>query len=683
LNKLGRSHVYARDMTHKYNSSSATSGSNDSDKGMVYRPRGQSGKKRVDDWEGEDPRLQLKKHLSSGGSFVEEINTIETAFEDALKDSEDAVKMAPHRNFEVGPRPENLRGRKNDFIRTGVIGTTVTTPRYKPDDRASTILMKPGIGSAMRREDTRYGQNLVSCLSNRGLITGRRILVLGSGCASSMVNIFSRAPASVLCIDSDYTKVEVLSGQIRDAGMESVATALLGDATDPGSYSIVGERFDLILITKAFGAILSSTNESPQNLISKWIQLLSSDGVLAIDTQTVGHQSLNGRVSGCFTGEDVDIATVFGRYDDIYYDLDSVSEDLGLVTRERINIAVRGTCGKKGEELLEYVAQMWVMYLMSPSPRTLVPVVPGTAMVMRDPVVLSGGAIELAGGADLLPEHVRGSKVVPWYGVGDVVSRDYIYPKFDGRPGLLYFSSGQLTFVGNDVTIVKSAPFSKTEYCFLAEACDARLDGGEISLIFVILGITLIGGVTYDPNDMRALQSERPLFERKLLSHGVIVTNPGLMLSLRSDSVRVPAEYSGSRTYADIPVDGLNVSIGGMYGNFLKPRPLCTIDIENDQEDDIIEAMSIAMIDGVHVELVKESGVFEYKLEGDCYRPVRPRPDKKKGATTVRLAQDMAAAEAANRVFVRGDTVWELYNTLVSKMTMYRKGRAERQKFFD
>ncbi|BBU94040.1 methyltransferase [Hadaka virus 1] len=663
--------------------SSSSRGSDDPPVIMPYRRRGQKSERDAGKLELEESAKSVRKLLSSGGS-VAEVETIQSVFDQNVE-QEEKTAFVPQRTFEFGKVELSTQTRKNSFLTTGYVGVRKDGVAYRPKDNASAILMKPGLGTAMRREDARYGQNLASALAGRGLVTNRRVLVLGSGCASSMAQFFNKMPSSVLCVDNNPVKVSVLESLVSQLDMDGVVSVVEGDARKPEDFAKPGELFDLILVTKSFGAIITSDGHDAHQVVTNWLSLLSPDGVLAIDTQTFGRTaSSNGHVSGCFRGEDCEIATVFGRYDDKFYNLDKISSDLRLTVRECLNLSVRGNCGKQGEPLVDSEAQMWVMYLFSVTPRTLVPVVPHKSSFPDEPVTVTDDILEMEGGTDLLSPAVKGSKIVPWKGLGDIVCREHVYPKFDGMPGMMMFADGQLTFISAELTFTKSAVYHRDRYCFIAEVCQGRVSGGIDVPIIVILGIYSIEGIHFDPNDMKTLESNRHSFESMLRPFGVVVTSPSLLLSLRKDVVRVPALFNDKQVHLDIPVDGLNVSVGGAYGNFVKPKPLCTVDLENDQSEDLEEAVSMGMLDAESfaIEWAKEPGVWEYGLRGGVLRPRRKRTDKRRGATVVRIAQDLAACAAMDVVIERADSVWELYNSMVNRMSTYIGSRNERRQFF-
>ncbi|UNO56539.1 methyltransferase [Colletotrichum fructicola RNA virus 1] len=594
------------------------------------------------------------------------------------KSSEDeSVQPVPLRSFEVGGGRDMLEREGSSFLRTGFVGKT--SKKATPIKREVKELMNSPEGWELRKENTRYGRTLAAALSNRGLIMGKRVLFLGSGCGKVMARFFQRSPLSVLCVDSDDGKIEQLRGMVSDLGYGSFVHCVCGDATKPESFTTVGEKFDVVIVTKSMGSILSGSDRSAVSLMSLWSELMEDDGVMFVDSQTGALRSPNGKLSGIFSGKEADIATVWGRYDDVVYDVDHCATQATLVVREIVRLMVR----LKGSPLLDYTAQLWDGYLLSKEPKQHIPTVL-ERQVGDFSLGLSGFDLAMKGGIDALPASARGSKMVPWSGVGEVVTRKPIFPKFDGVPGLLVCTEGQATFTSGVVVLCKKTKVLRGEYVFLCElvACESPSKGGV--WLPVILGVISVGGISYDPNDMGVLERERRSFEGPMSEAGILTTSSSLMFYLRGNKVELPVTLpTGESLKVYIPVDGLNVSMGGSYGNFLKPPGANTLDLDMSKDDTVFElSLALAFSPEYTIERSSEGGVWEYALEGEVFVPKRKRPDKTTGNTPIRNAQDISACVRGMEVFPGVKTVSELYEAVVNRLETYKPTWQERKSFF-
>lgn len=286
-------------------------------------------------------------------------------------------------------------------------------------------------------------------------------------------------------------------------------------------------------------------------------------------------------------------------------------------------------------------------------------------------------------GVDLTPAYTRGCKLVPWDGIEVGASRKPVYPKFDGVSSMLHIRDGICTACNVNGVSVWSGPRFVGSYTFLAEECKGFVKGPEQDVsVFVIVGVMAVGLAQYDPNDMDVLVKTTEDLEKYLLRAGILVTSPSLMHALRGDTIGLSCNFRGSDATVFVPVDGINVAIGDRYGNFIKPPKKCTVDIDPGQLDDVNEALEMAMLDTVVEQIEGGEGIGEYILKGRRLVRLRDRPDKKYGASPVRISQDIVAMIETSAQFPRCDNVWQLFNSVLNRMTTFRSGKAERAMFF-
>lgn len=632
--------------------------------------------KKLIDFNKDDSKVdKLRERILSTASNTD-ININTTLAEEREEEEEGKIKPVPLRNFIVGTRSDTRNRPNNYFLKTGYSGS-IRKVRSTPNlGEHSRELMKTSVGFELRKEDTKYSTNMVKALSSRGHIMGKRILFMGSGCAKVINKYFSRGPQSVMCVDNNPEKIRQLRTMTDNFGYSSFVSSICCSVTDTKKYVKCGDSFDTIIITKSMGAICTSTGERASSILKIAKEMLSEDGVVFVDSQT-GEAPSGGKLSRIFGGQDRELATVWGRYDDIVYNVENEASEVKLSVRESFKLALRRREGPLSNSL----SQIWSGFILGKEQDIHIPLIPKMS-THQNPIKLKKFDLVMKGGVDMLPKGTNGVKLVPWKGISEQVTRFPIYPKFDGISGTLICTDSMATFSSKVVTMAMSTPKLINDYIFLTELCRVDIENQQKHWVPVILGVISINGIKYDPNDLTVLEREKTNFEQYLNNAGILITGPNMLFSLKGDIIRYQCLTPDSKKrIMEIPVDGLNVFIGGGYGNFLKPAGKITLDIDSNRVDNFEKALQMVDYEDFSLGDIQE-GVWEYKLNGMKFVPYRKRGDKDHGNGTVRTAQDINSLIKTSELFSYVKTTSGLYEYLIDQMNTYQPTRKEEKNFF-
>jgi SAM-dependent methyltransferase len=522
-------------------------------------------------------------------------------------------------------------------------------------------------------ENNIYNSKTLGQLYLSGSVVKKRVLLLGSGCGRNLLSLFKNEPSEVVCVDTNDKVLAKVNELAREANAQDLVRTVKLDANQAGNYFPKG-GFDTILVVKSLGQIYKGESEMDlRKVLASWSTLLTPDGVLVVDVQTFSDRAAcfkGGMEEILSPGEELDIATFGGRYPDTLYSLSAL--------------------GDFGCELMFYWvpvprdgpqewAQYW--YIRRPSPVT------GIRNIMdyteQHPLKdLLPPVMEMKSNIaypTLVPSEARGTKLWLTSHMSRRVAVQKIYPKYDGQTALCMFNGSRAIIMSDrllaTVDLAEPIDVPVSVLCELCTVTRGSFVGTTGRTACIITGVVAYGGVaTNSVNDMASLSLLSPytaLFARS----GFMITSPKQLTDLRGNFVKIAYCPNENPGWIEIPVDGLNLPLGGFHGNFLKPHNLSSMDVRLSDLGDLPVRLTqslglnfIPTFGGVpwDAEDKEEDMVWEYASGdgGRTWRAMKPRYDKVTSVTFNRAVRDLMGAFKGFVDAPGVDTVAKMYGYL-------------------
>jgi len=506
-----------------------------------------------------------------------------------------------------------------------------------------------------------------------GSIVKKRILLLGSGCGRNLLSLFKNEPSEVVCVDTNDKVLAKVTELAREANSQDLVRTVRMDANEAGSY-FAKASFDTIIIIKALGQIYNGKCEMDlRKSMASWASLLTPDGVMVADVQTFCDRA------ACFEGgmerilppgEDLDVATFGGRYPDTLYSLSAL--------------------GDFGCELMFYWvpvirdgpqewAQYW--YIRRPSPvigiRNIMETTEHHSLKDLLPPILDMKSNVAY--PTLVPSEARGTKLWLTSHMSRRVAVQKIYPKFDGQTALCVFSGSRAILMSDrllaTVDLAEPIDVAVSVLCELCTVTKGSFPGTAGRTACVITGVVSYGGVaTNSVNDMSSLAVLSP-YTSTLSRSGFLVTSPKQLTDIRGNFVRISYCPNGNPGWVEVPVDGLNLPMGGFHGNFLKPHNLSSMDVRlrdlGDLPERLSESLGLSFVPTFgnvpwDAEDKEVDMVWEYASGdgGRTWKATKPRYDKTQSVTFNRAVRDLMGAFKGYIDAPGVDTVAKMYSYL-------------------
>lgn len=510
--------------------------------------------------------------------------------------------------------------------------------------------IKSNEGKRLVAEDKIYTKRTFDQLFLEGALRGKRILLLGSGSSKMLRRLFDAEPARLVCVDTDPRAIETVKRMVLVYGVSHLVDAVCHDATDFSFFQ--GNEFDTIVSIKSMGCMFKGGSEKNfVELMKGYSSLLKPDGTMVIDNQTISEKqaTYEGNISG-IKGLDYNAATICGRYDDSLYWIGNpaLPQDTGLELIFNWNPVPANSD-----------VQNWTQFWFKKTPEPILGHLTTTTKYTRPILGELLPRIEDFMGTPLptgIPQEAKGSKIWMTQHLTRRLAARLIYPKFDGITGSLYLegSVAQLaTSLGT--THVRVSCKVKTPLHFLCEVVPVKIAQGKRSVAIITGLLSCSGVVNENVHDLEVLNKFAP-YAKVLSKSGILITSPYLLQNLKRNSIRLALQMGDINSFVELPVDGLNVPLAGVYGNFLKPSNMATMDIIHSQLDQLPEELGLAANADFTpwfdkhewAEDEENDQVWEYASDngGRNWCPTRKRDDKQKTASFVRAMRDFMGCAA-------------------------------------
>jgi len=576
-----------------------------------------------------------------------------------------APRTFPMRPFAGELQPDTLE----DALDRQLSGPAILSGRVSP--RHEFDFFRGDLGHQLRVDNSKYNSRTMGQMYLSGLVSGKRILLLGSGCGRSLLSLFKNEPAEVVCLDTSASVLRRVMELAAEANCTEFVRVVNADAYD-ASVLFSPESFDCVACVKSLGQIFRGTGpKDMKSLLASWSALLRQDGVLLVDVQTfVDRAETFGTPMASLLppdSEELEVATFGGRYQDTAYSLMATPGFGCELTLYWVPVPRLGP-------------QEWAQYWFTKVPKPVSGIRntsdPVTAPVLSDLLPPVRDMVSHVAYPSVLPSEAKGVKLWLTGYLARRVATKKIYPKFDGQSAVVYFRGTRAVIMAERViATVDLAEEFGAEVAALVELVrvESGSPGTEGRTVGVITGVLSVGGSTvHSVHDMEMLATLGPK-AGVLGRSGFVVTSPKHLLNLRGNFARLAYMMpTGVAGYVSVPVDGLNVPLGGSHGHFVKPHPLSTMDVRHRELGDL----PLLLSDSLGLDFVPEFGgvpwdadsedldsVWEYASRdgGRTWRAVKPRFDKVKTVTFNRAVRDLMGAFKGFQDAPGVDTVAKMY----------------------
>nr|UAW09575.1 MAG: methyltransferase [Aspergillus flavus polymycovirus 1] len=521
------------------------------------------------------------------------------------------------------------------------------------DDEAGNAFMRSEVGRQLRYQEYKYSTNTRWVMRSNKQIRGSSILILGCGASRHLLSLLLLGPSRVTFVDSSSDAIARMASLVDAGGYGGIVTAefVVEDAWTFLDKCYEGE-YDIVMATKCLGQIyaVDPSQRSTYSLLTKVSPILRDDGICLLDHHRAFSMSKHGRPIGEVVSPKLyALATIAGRFaSDVCYTARVDHPDFHVVAE---------WCSP----FREGCVQQWNQYIYRKhlSPRIAKPVALNvTKSVVPVPFSTPQPVV--------WDDYLSSVNPRPFTGVKRIVApEDYsrldpdtVMPKFDGVAGIVVLSGSMAVFVSNQYRFMRrlNKVFPR-KMVLAAELVNVRGGGSLI----IVVGAVNVADAECDPLDYQALHAIRHLI-LPLAPCGIFPTGPGLCDRLVDGNMFTFGRHAGRDIL--VPVDGLNFTIDGRNGHFIKPTELQTMDVTADgcisQLSEVLSMIGIVpdpivmdMPPGIPPEEVVE--ITPCLSFPNTFKFVRRRPDKRWPATTGRLLVDMFAAYAAKQYFGDGD----------------------------
>uniref|UniRef100_A0AB74UL83 Mythl transferase n=1 Tax=Phyllosticta capitalensis polymycovirus 1 TaxID=3367395 RepID=A0AB74UL83_9VIRU len=467
----------------------------------------------------------------------------------------------------------------------GFPGAPVDTPL--PDDSQFTdaaggAFMRSEAGKQLRRNEWEYARMTRQFMVRSAQFAGARVCFLGCGASKEMLSLLRRGVESAVMVDVSEPALARLERSIDEAGL-SAQVEVEYVKMDAGEFvaSVEEPEFDIVVATKCMGLVLATTRACGNfvDFSDLVADTLRDGGSFFVDHHVAfSCFAEDVRVVDVCPPNLVSLATIGGRYaDDVCYNASLAHSEFSTVA---------SICSAQSE----HNVQTWQFFhhRLSPErkqsklqrigPNRSVAPVPFTAV----------RASEFDSSADVMfPVNARGIKRIP--DVRDVRAHRITdtFVKYDGVPGVLMMEGNDMVFMSS---IFRFARELSREVSVPMVLTAELVQPTPQSMVLVATGVININGVQADPLDFSALAGLVPVLNL-LAPDGIVATLPEHVRLLDGDEV---VFESARGRQVRLPVDGVQLTIGGRNGVFVKPAPFCTIDAVPAEAAGVIEGAYLA-----------------------------------------------------------------------------------------
>ncbi|AYP71803.1 methyltransferase [Penicillium brevicompactum tetramycovirus 1] len=522
---------------------------------------------------------------------------------------------------------------------------------HQTDKRAQAFLLSSH-GEHLRKMERKYAGATRSALRSTSVLRGSSILILGCGASRHLLTLLLHGPARVVFVDTSAPALAKMSRIFNDAGYSGIVDA---DFVCEDAWTFVDkcevDEFDVVMATKCLGQVFKVDPESRSvyGLLNKLSDVVPADGIVLVDHHEAFARAEHGRSVALEAGtEHFDAATIGGRFDDdVCYSSD--------VTHHAFDKVLTWTSNSNKSSV-----QQWTQFIYRKQlPRRV------TRPVAIDPYAVPVPTPFPSPPDVPYDDLVDKINPRPFTGVKRIVTQsdhgrldpDTMMPKFDGVPGVLIIDGQVGVFIAHSKRVVFRLPKVFTQKMVLvAELLRCRASGS----LLAVLGVICVANAECDPLDYGALAAIRHLIA-PLHSVGIFSTGPGMCGRIDGADHLVFGRL-GSLEVA-VPVDGLNFTINGRNGHFVKPVEKNTLDIRSDEMyESLTSAWEVGGFEGSPIpqpvnDKWPPGTVIEMSPSArvdTVFSFVRVRPDKAFSAPIGRLVADITAARCVNKLFGPG-----------------------------
>nr|UYK54778.1 methyl transferase [Talaromyces amestolkiae polymycovirus 1] len=434
-------------------------------------------------------------------------------------------------------------------------------------DPRGEAFMASEAGTQLRRNERQYNAMLRQFIIRSVPLAGSDLLILGSGSSKEIIPLLNRGVARVTFVDINPRALARMQLNLHAAGVLSAVEAEYVCA-DAWEYlaSFDSPSYDLVIATKCIGQILSTVPGRTVADFGAYVSpLLRPGGSLFCDHHMAfsSQYSAGTPIVNIVTGDLSDLATIAGRYaSDVVYDLSP-------------GLAEFATVATFSSVRSNHLVQSWQAFhfrLSIPPPPRVVrsssyhPPLPDEIAFVPDHE--PDPSVEA-----LMPVNMKGSKWIPT--AHDVAGHDIttMRLKFDGYPAILRLEGSTALLLS---TVGSTAiPLNLSVDPPITLAAEV-VPTGHSSAVVSAHGLLALGTTPSDPLDLAAFRSVAPTVSA-LAPSGIFPSLPELVRYVRGDALVLRG--ARGRDLA-IPVDGVQLTIAGASGVFVKPVAYATADLD-------------------------------------------------------------------------------------------------------
>nr|QVU39972.1 Methyl Transferase [Magnaporthe oryzae polymycovirus 2] len=498
--------------------------------------------------------------------------------------------------------------------------------------------MNSDAGIHLRSMEAEYVSTFYQFLSRSVRLAGTRVLVLGSGSSKALTRLLSRGVSSAVFVDTSEDALADLDRSVQAVGLHArVEVEYVCEDAWTFLEGCDDNSFDVVIATKCVGLVLSGPGQRDEaRLLDLVTDVLDVDGSFFTDHQVAfSDPALSLQRVADVAGEHYDLATICGRYaDDVCYSWTGMANDnlkcvASYITHRSASMV-----------------QCWEMFHFrvptAPVPTRPVRVTPSRGAMPAGFVAKQSDVFDRVADA-MVPVNNKGVKRIP--GHDDIGAYDIAATrlKLDGVPGVLQLSGPVGVFVSP--TVMYALTLGRNVSPPLTLSAETVWDQHGVATAFVT-GTIRIGTAAADPLDYAALRPLLPTLSQ-LSGVGIAVNHPDLVRSVTGSVLTLTGANGVSRSF---PVDGVQVTVAGRDGVFIKPQGANTVDATSaDIKRLIVRASDALGLPDPVVTLAPDSGVWEYRSSAalNLWVPARPRRDKTKSDTLGAVIHTLAAAHAS------------------------------------